>query len=381
MMRSRRARFGHDRCGFTMIELSIGLVLIAIIMAAMGSAVLVASRVTLRRDDPLLIASGAAMGVDDLARTLPLATDIAELSPTAITFTTPDQTGDGEPDTYRYAWSGTAGEPCTRKLNDGPTVIIVEGVLDLALAWTTRTVQTSSSHTGSTTSPELLLAKFEGWPGLPGADWDYDWFSESDWLVEQFTINEVSLPSDVIQVRITRLMLRMMRDGTGQADVSVAIHRTAAPGDPLPQAAPIGTPVVIDGAALPTAYAWREIPFSDVVVNERVDEFAMVIKGFVRDPSCLIQYRYETTAPANGSICRWTGNAGQSWQPNATQQHRYDVLFYVYGIYQTETTTVSTSTAQLVQNVTVRVQAGSGAAPPRQTTVQLLNGPEAPGPG
>ena len=50
-------------------------------------------------------------------------------------FTTADRKGDGGPESMRYVWNGTAGQPLTRQVNGGPLETITQSVADFSLTY------------------------------------------------------------------------------------------------------------------------------------------------------------------------------------------------------------------------------------------------------
>lgn len=115
--------------GFTLVELIVSLVGAGVLLAGLGSALLVA----LKASDPTLTQTPSLLEgiarLTDLQGDLQYAVTIPEQSSSAITVTVPDR---GDADTadeiIRYAWSGTPGGPLTRQFNNGPAVTVAENV-------------------------------------------------------------------------------------------------------------------------------------------------------------------------------------------------------------------------------------------------------------
>ncbi len=77
---------------------------------------------------------------------LSLATALSQQSAEAVTLVVPDRNGDGQPETIRYSWSGTPGDPLTRQVNGSPAAIIAEDVHLFSLTYLLKTL-----------SPQALL--------------------------------------------------------------------------------------------------------------------------------------------------------------------------------------------------------------------------------
>jgi len=131
--RLRRKRRG----GFTLIEAVVSAMTLAALMIGMASVMLLASR-SLRSAAGDVAEAGDATA--DIVADLNLAQSLTEQTVTAVTMVVPDRDGDGLPETIRYAWSGTAGDPLTREYNGGDATTVVENVHEFDLEYITRTV-------------------------------------------------------------------------------------------------------------------------------------------------------------------------------------------------------------------------------------------------
>jgi prepilin-type N-terminal cleavage/methylation domain-containing protein len=112
--------------GVSLAELLVSLVIIAILMTAMGSVMVLAGHAV-----GLSATHAGEARVDDVVATLAaehrLASRITERTPTSITFVV-DRDHDGVSETIRYAWSGKPGDPLTRSTNGGVPVILIPKV-------------------------------------------------------------------------------------------------------------------------------------------------------------------------------------------------------------------------------------------------------------
>jgi len=123
------------RLGYTLVELVVSIAIMSILMAGIASAVLIASHAMPGGQTPLETAVEAIDVVDQIASELLYATTITENTASAVTFTVADRShGDSGPETIRYAWSGTPGDPLTRQYNGGTTVTVCQDVQDFSLA-------------------------------------------------------------------------------------------------------------------------------------------------------------------------------------------------------------------------------------------------------
>ena len=120
----------RTRGGFTLVELMVALVGASLLMIGLSSAIFIALKAT----DTLNTPSGASIegnaALADLLSDIEFATSFSEKTATATTFTVPDRNGDASPETIRYAWSGTAGDPLTRQYDGGTVANLIEDVHD-----------------------------------------------------------------------------------------------------------------------------------------------------------------------------------------------------------------------------------------------------------
>ncbi|QDU40152.1 Carbohydrate binding domain protein [Maioricimonas rarisocia] len=154
------------RSGSTLIELTISLIGSSVLMLGMASATFIALKASDTSLTPARATFSGASALTSMLAELQFAIDVSERTPTAITFTVPDRNGDGNPETIRYAWSGTPGDPLTRQYNGGASVSILENVHDF-------------QHDLPVTSPNLLAnadmeAGTTGWEGIPNSNMNAD---------------------------------------------------------------------------------------------------------------------------------------------------------------------------------------------------------------
>lgn len=137
----RRRRTGAS--GFTLIEIVVSAAIMTIIMGAMMSVMLIASRAVNTADGANERTARARDVVDQITADLSLAEEFTERTDRAVAFTVPDRDADEQLETIRYAWSGVAGDPLTRQYNGGTEVTVAENVHRFNLAWMLKTVAPS----------------------------------------------------------------------------------------------------------------------------------------------------------------------------------------------------------------------------------------------
>lgn len=161
------------RRGLTLVELVVSMTIMTILMGAMASVLVVASHAVPDGRSPMEKKTQAADVLDQIAGELFYATSITEETEIAVTFTVADRNhGDPGPETIRYAWSGTAGDPLTRQYNGGSIITVCEGVQVFSLQFYKKAMPLHTSprvlfialnDVTLTTQDEVRLAALESW--------------------------------------------------------------------------------------------------------------------------------------------------------------------------------------------------------------------------
>jgi prepilin-type N-terminal cleavage/methylation domain-containing protein len=155
--RAIRTRRGRPRTGFTLTELLLSTAIMGILMTGLASAILIASRALPDEGSVGSAVVGSAGVADQIVEELRAAIWIRERTPTAVSFTVPDRDADAVPESIRYAWSGTPGDPLTRQYNGGSVVHVLDDVHEFDLAYDLRMVTEEYPGPGIE-SAEILLA-------------------------------------------------------------------------------------------------------------------------------------------------------------------------------------------------------------------------------
>ena len=358
-------KLNRHRCGFSLIELVTSLAIISILMVAMGSAIVIATRGIPDPTSPFAKKMDASQVIGQLANEVAYATAILKMSPTELEFIV-DRSG--TPITISYSWSDTPGDPLTRQYNGGAVINVLENVYDFSLDYQTKTVISTETSTEMTQHAETVFALFDGWSGITPTYNDFT-VGPTNWCAEFF--NASMLPDGTKSVTITRCKLKLRQDQGG--NITVGIHRTKGGGNPEPRDSPIGTPATVPVSTLPTSYQWVEFTFSDVTLSQLNKEFIIVVKADINN-AAQVQYLSTTKGPKDDSVMVWTSDGGGSWDPKKNLQANNDMYFYVWGTYET-TSTVEVSRDYLI-STGLTLQVGAETSTKTQTAVQVLNAPE-----
>jgi Tfp pilus assembly protein PilW len=117
-----------NRRGFTLVELVVSMLGASVLMCGLGSSMFIALKATDTSSTPSWAVLQGNAQLDDIAADLKYAQTITEQTATAVTVTAPDRNTDSNPETIRYAWSGTPGDPLTREYNGGTASNAMEDV-------------------------------------------------------------------------------------------------------------------------------------------------------------------------------------------------------------------------------------------------------------
>ncbi len=128
-----------SRSGHTLLELLISMSIMTILMSAMTTVIVVAGHAIPDSQAPTTKKIKAMELVDQMGSEIFYATSITEASANSITFTVADRGhGAAGPETIRYAWSGTLGDPLTRQYNVGTVITMIDDVQLLNLSFEKR---------------------------------------------------------------------------------------------------------------------------------------------------------------------------------------------------------------------------------------------------
>ncbi|MGP1272663.1 MAG: PulJ/GspJ family protein [Phycisphaerales bacterium] len=139
------------RRAFTLIELVVSLAVVSILIGAMGSSIVLASRAlpgsgSAAENLPTLQRAWAAIA-DDLR----VASQVRIIKEDCVEMLVPDRNGGDTAQVVLYAWSGTAGDPLTRSVDGGDAAPLLAAVDDVEFKW-------ASPDTPGRTMPHRLCA-------------------------------------------------------------------------------------------------------------------------------------------------------------------------------------------------------------------------------
>jgi type II secretory pathway pseudopilin PulG len=343
---------------FTLVELLVAMGVLPLLLLGLASAVLVARHAVPdgKRGPSATLSAGRAL--EQLAADLQYATSVQVTLPTEIVVTTEDRNGDGTPETIRYAWSGTPGDPLVRQVNGAATVPVAAGVEEFRLEYALREEQLPTT---SSEGAERLLAHYVALAYLDGFR-----VSSDQWCGQDFVPD---LPSDATAWRVTRVGFRARSAGPATGEIRVQLRASAASRPTMNVLAEV--PVL--EKALPTLdYQWVEVPFTAAPQVPAGTPMSLVLMGVPLEDSANVQYQALSATAATSRFVKTT-DAGATWSVPLAQ----DMSFYVYGVVSTPD---PPSYRKLLDSVqfTLRCQAAGSAT--LTGSVRTLNQPAAPTP-
>lgn len=309
------------RCrGFTLLEMVVALAIMAVLMGGMTSAVVIATRAVDDELSPQAKVSQAGDVLNRITADLAYATSFTERTATAVTFTVPDRDGDDEPESIRYAWSGTGGDPLTFEYNGADPVTIAEDVFDFDLTYLLTTVAPASLE--GVESEEMLLIYHDNGPQPTQVGFTV---GDTSWCAQYFL---PKFPPNTIAWRITRIKFVAKRSGSSGGTNFVQIRPATAGRQP---ASTVLEQKTLSEQVIPGTYFWFEGSFDMLADLDPNNGMCLVITG-INGPSAVVLYESGGSPMTPNTHFVTTNDGGATW---SSPGDRDDLLFYVYGTVTT----------------------------------------------
>lgn len=237
----------------TLFEMVVSMSIVTLIIGAVSSAVIVATRAVNPQSSPASTLSSLGEALSRLLEEASLAITVTEHTPTALTFTLPDRTGDSLDDTIRYSWDGMPGDPLQRQLNDDEPTTVAQGITRFVLEYDTASRDEVISG-GTLNSDEQDLAYFNGveqTPVMIGPS-----LTVSQYVRPQF-------PRGTLNWTLTSIDLRMRQGSAGDGLGMILIELQAAGPDNAPSGEVLASTFVLE-QDLPMSHQWTRHTFTNV---------------------------------------------------------------------------------------------------------------------
>ncbi|MGH7200896.1 MAG: hypothetical protein ACREJB_09845 [Planctomycetaceae bacterium] len=348
-----RATLQTGRGGYTLLELAVGLIAVAALLAGTAATLVVATQAADTSIGPADDALDAQGAVVDLTGELRSAVQLTRRDADALQFTT---TRRDEPVTIRYEWSGEKGGPLERTIDDGPTVAVLDDVHEFALRYGIEAVSVPGPPEELESKEQELMnhATENGGPDVV--------VSGSRWVGSYF---QPSLPADALHWRVAAVELLLRREQTGQA-LSVQLCRPDGrrPGPVIEEAS-------IQSDTLSADYSRVRVPFRNAVALDPAEGLFVVLLADGTDSPARVQCETGGDDEPRLFLVE-SADRGASWTARADGGMR----FIASGTITTPGDP-ATITKNLLKTVEITLRVGDDARARVYTAVELLNAPEA----
>ncbi len=345
------------REGWSLLEMVLALAVTSTLLLSLGSAMLLASRALPEARSPTARTVAGADAIESVVAELRYAVAINQRSGRMIEFTVADRGGDATPEVVRYEWSGTVGDPLTRRYNAGASVEVLANVQDFSLTYDLQTISTQIPQANE--SAETLLIGYDS-----SRDYaDYP-IKDLEWYSEYF---RPTLPADAVSWKVTRVRFTAKQAGGLGGEARIQLQTPTAGG--LPSGIVLEERTFYE-SILPLLYLVQEVTYTHVSGLSPQQGLCLVFRWQSDAEACRLLGQDKNVAATNIALLKSTDRS-ISWSSLAAQS----LLFSVYG-------TVTTAGTPQIQNryylnaMTVRLKAGTDDQATVQTSVRMLNQPE-----
>ena len=345
------------RRGFTLVEVTITAAIMTILLGGMASAILLASKAQPDTQSVPSAAMASSRATDLLSADVFHAVSIARATATELVFTVADRSGDGAPETIRYAWSGTPGDPLLRQVNGNTAATAASDVREFQLVYDKRQVALPTSYSDGA---EVLLASNDSQINLYRVT-----VNSSSFSAQYF---QPTLPANTKTWKVTRVRVRLAYHDWpwGQTAVQLRLANGVVPGDFVIEERPI---MEYDLSWYPV---WRECTFSNVSGLLPGNTLCLVLTGNSSYGTCEVQVQGVSGLEA-GQYYVNSANGGTSW----TAWPGLNMNYYVYG---TVSTPDPVSYQYLLTGVRCTLRSGPDPGARIQTSIRIVNEPQVTGP-
>ena len=312
--------FAPARRAFSLAEMALSMVIIAVICGATLSVTTIITRSASASADsaPAGQTFAARDALDQITRELKTATAVSEQTATAITFTVPDRTGDGVPETIRYSCTAS-GQPLTRQYNGGLAATIIPSMQSFSLAYVNNTVTVPMPPT-TVVSAEQLLCSYEV---TPNASWG---LTTSHWEGAYFN---PSLATGALSWSITKVGVFVKRT-TSSTTGSITLQIQAADGAKKPTGAALNS-ISVNVTTIPTTNTWVEQPLILTGLTPG-SGMTLVVTSTAASANANIAGKTGISPSVTATSSVYTNNSGNAWTVNAGTAQ---MEFRVYGTVTT----------------------------------------------
>jgi len=297
----------------TLAELSVSLAIVATLMVATGSVMVLTGRAV-----AITAAQASDARVDDVVATMAseqrMALTVTEHTATALTFTVADRDGDLVPETIRYSYSPDSHQ-VFKQVNGGAVVPVLSDVQQFRFTSVPHTEAAAAPAADvESTSDDLVYSH----DGATGSNYG---LSSLNWAAESFV--GTLLPNNATSWRVTQVEIMGLRAVGASGSFSVSICPVDSKGWPNTLAAV--EKVTVSASTLPTSLGWSgTIKFTNVdqKLNPK-DRYCIVVTQSLLTATGSISIESSST-DANGVALK-SSTGGGLWTIPSNQDLRIRV--------------------------------------------------------
>lgn len=357
------------KTGHTLAELVISVAASGILIVGLTSTLYVASR-AVDHSGPTQRTLAGATAAQEVLNDLQFAVALTERSANAVEFTVASRDADATPETIRYAWSGTPGDPLTRQYNGGTVVSVVDDVHEFQLSYRTRTV--SDETPGPIQEQPYVAVVYL----VAEATAEQSYVVSTDtWCAQSFLPDPATLPADAIEWRLDTVRFRIMQAGQAKGVTRVQLLRRDAAG--LPTGAVLDEFDVAENGLDKTNWTptWFPEPISAPWLPA-TEGLCLLLKPSSGTDTCAALYQTTTTPAAVNVSFLETSTGGASWTAHG------DLAMTQFNAYATVRTQgpPQGSTTYFLARADVTLRVGPDASTRIDNAVNVLNEPQVAGP-
>lgn len=339
---------------FTMVELVVSISIMSLLLVAIGSSMVIASKALPSKNNPNDFVRQGANVVARIASDLRYANSFSDCERASITFSVADRDKNLLPEIIHYFWSGVLGDPLTRQYNGGVPITVVENIHQFSLVYDTK-IATESIST-QVASDEIVLinhpiAYSSSIRGIYGGAGVGQYF-------------EPILPPDAISWNVTRV--EVLTRPESEMDGMTSIQLRTADVRNMPTTTILEEHAMYESWLSPLELTWKPITFSNVSGRIPGTGLCMVLKW----PSGLVSaVMHVDSGGENGLL---TMHNGRGFWASADSM---SMLYKVYGQYQTTGMLLRVDRTYLT-SVGIRLQVGANFDNSVFSSSAILNAPE-----
>lgn len=358
----------YPRRGHTLLELVVALIATALLLAGLGSVMLIARQIAYTPSAATHRLEASKI-VNQLGEELSLATFITQRSANLLEFVVADRDGDGADERIRYEWSGTPGDPLQRSYNGADPVTVLGSVQDFNLEYTTEDV-TSSIET-TTDSAEVLLQSNETLQtntlrGITLNNWSAQQIDPAAFVS--------AAPANALYWNATRADFQGASSGFTSGTLYVRLCSTGTPyNEPTSQEL---AEAVIPESSLSSSLSWRSAQFASAAQKLPLHRNYALVWSTNDASGTAANLRTDTISPSTYAISSTgvleSSDGGASWQYVLPGKQIY---YRLYGTYTTPGPTYDV-TRKYLSNVGVQLQTGLQTHSRVDASIALANLPE-----